>query len=305
VAGLGNLVGRNVYGIQAAGIFNVNGGETKAAQLSGFANVNLGDFQGIQLAGFSNINRYAADGVLIAGFANVATAPSKGVQVAGVANIQTERYRGSQFAGITNMASDHLSGSQVSILFNYGSVVHGTQVGLINYADSLGGVPVGLISYVRSGYHKLEVSSDEVFYTNLAFRTGVQKFYNILLAGIKPETVPTDNVWTFGYGIGTAPKLTRWLDLNLDATAQHVSRGTFTNELSLLSKVHVGLDFHVARKLSFYGGVTLNGYLTQMGYAGYPDLFNEHQPSILHEQTFSNGNNLKMWWGVKVGLRFL
>ena len=307
VAGIGNLVGRNVYGIQASGFFNVNGGETKAVQLTGFGNVNFHDFQGVQVSGISNVNLEAAEGVQVAGFVNFANAPSRGVQIAGFGNVQTDHYKGSQFAGVTNIASGHISGSQISALFNYGKHVHGAQIGLFNYADSLGGVPIGLVSFVRSGYHKLEVSADEVFYANLAFRTGVRQFYNIVLAGIKPEqTMANDrNVWTFGYGIGTAPKLTRWLDLNIDLTAQHVNNGNYTNELSLLNKVHLGLDFRLARKFSIYGAVTLNGYLTKTTYTDYPVLFTNYNPTLIYDHTYSDNTNLKMWWGAKVGLRFL
>lgn len=306
MAGIGNLVGRNVYGIQGSGFFNVNGGETKAVQLTGFGNVNFGDFQGVQLSGFSNVNLASADGVQVAGFSNFANGPSKGVQIAGFANVQTNHYQGSQFAGFTNIATKHLAGSQISGFFNYGKKVKGTQIGLFNYADSLGGVPIGLMSFVNHGYHKLEVSADEIFYANLAFRTGVQKFYNIILAGIKPEnTMNTDNVWTFGYGIGMAPRITRWLQLNLDLTAQHVNKGSFTRELSLLNKAHIGLDFRLARKFSVYGGLTLNGYLTDTAYGDYPTLFTNYNPSIIFDHTYNNGNNLKMWWGAKVGLRFL
>ena len=306
VAGIGNLVGRNVYGVQGSGFFNVNGGETKAVQLTGFGNVNFGDFQGVQLSGFSNVNLASADGVQVAGFSNFANGPSKGVQIAGFANVQTDHYQGSQFAGFTNIATKHLVGSQISAFFNYGKKVKGTQIGLFNYADSLGGVPIGLMSFVNHGYHKLEVSADEIFYANLAFRTGVQKFYNIILAGIKPEnTMNTDNAWTFGYGIGMAPRITRWLQLNLDLTAQHVNKGSFNSELSLLNKAHLGLDFRLARKFSIYGGLTLNGYLTDTAYGDYPTLFTNYNPSIIVDHTYNNGTNLKMWWGAKVGLRFL
>jgi hypothetical protein len=307
IAGIGNLVGRNVYGLQASGFFNVNGGETKALQMTGFSNLNFQDFQGVQLSGLTNVNLKGADGVLFAGLSNFSNGHSHGVQIAGLNNFQVQHYNGSQFAGITNFAGSHITGSQISAVFNYGKHVHGTQIGLFNYADSLGGVPVGLVSYVRSGYHKLEVSADEIFYANLAFRTGVKKFYNILLAGIKPEETIQNNpsVWTFGYGIGMAPRLGRRLDLNVDLTAQHVNKGSFTSELSLLNKVHVGVDFMLARKFSIYGGVTLNGYLTNTTYTDYPVLFTNNSPSIFYENTFGNNTNLKMWWGAKIGLRFL
>ncbi|HBK89108.1 MAG: STN domain-containing protein [Cyclobacteriaceae bacterium] len=305
IAGIGNMVGGRMYGIQLSGFYNINGGETKAVQVSGFTNVNLSEVQGFQIAGFSNVNVKASEGLQVAGFTNVGVGRSLGAQIAGAANIQIGMLKGSQFAGVTNIATDHVRGSQVAGLFNYGHVVHGTQIGLVNVADTLGGVPIGLISYVRSGYHKLEFSADEVFHANVAFRTGVSKFYNIILAGVKPDhDFPSNPVWTFGYGLGTAPRLTRWLDLNLDATAQHVNQGAFTHELSLLNKIHVGLDFKLARKFSLYGGVTLNGYLTHNGYAGYPVLFTDYQPTVTHEQNWGE-SNLKMWWGAKVGLRFL
>jgi hypothetical protein len=305
IAGIGNMVGGRMYGIQLSGFYNINGGETKAVQVSGFTNVNLSDAQGVQLAGFSNVNLKETEGLQVAGFSNVGIGRSFGAQIAGSTNVQIGSLQGSQFAGISNIASDHVNGSQIAGLFNYGRVVHGTQIGLVNVSDTLGGVPIGLISYVKSGHHKLEISADEVFHANVAFRTGVPKFYNIILAGIRPDfNLPSNPVWTFGYGIGTAPRLARWLDLNVDATAQHVSQGSFTNELSLLSKIHLGLDFKLARKFSLYGGVTLNGYLTHTGYTGYPDLFTDYQPTVTHEQNWGQ-SNLKMWWGAKVGLRFL
>jgi hypothetical protein len=305
VAGFGNLVGGNVYGVQASGFANVNGGETKAVQITGLANVNFDDFKGVQVAGLANTNLESADGVSLAGFSNMANGPSLGVQIAGGANLHFGDFTGSQFAGITNISTHHLSGSQICGVFNYGQRVRGTQIAVFNYADTLGGMPIGIVSYVRSGYHKLEVGADEVFYTNLAFRTGVRKFYNIVMAGIKPEKNIDDmNVWTFGYGIGTAPKLSRWLQLNVDLTAQHVNKGSFTSELSLLNKLHVGVDFQLAPKFSAYAGLTLNGYLTHTSYSDYPVLFTDFNPSVFYDHTFSNGNNLKMWIGAQVGLRF-
>ncbi|MEQ8425782.1 MAG: hypothetical protein RIA63_13785, partial [Cyclobacteriaceae bacterium] len=183
-------------------------------------------------------------------------------------------------------------------------------------ADSIRGVPIGLVSFVSKGYHKIEFSADEVFYINAAFRTGVRQFYNILTAGLKPESLdgslspssPTpnqENVWSFGYGIGTAPRITKWMDLNFDLTANHVNRGSFTNSTSLLNKLYVGLDFQVIKKLSLTAGVTLNSYLSDPSYAENPVLFTDFNPTIVKTHTFSNGNELKMWWGAKVGIRFL
>lgn len=308
VAGFGNLVGRNVYGIQAAGFANVNGGETKAVQLAGFANTNLGESRGVQVAGFANTNLKSVNGVQVAGFSNVTIGNSRGAQIAGLGNIQVGDYRGSQIAGLTNIATEKISGSQISVLFNHGRRVQGTQIGLINYADTLGGVPIGLLSIVKSGYHKIELSADEVFYTNLAFRSGVRKFHTMLMAGFKPQQSlnPSDSsVWTFGYGLGTARKLTRWLYLDLDLSSQHVNKGSFTNALSLLNKAYIGLDFQVAKKFSIATGISLNGYMTRTTYPEYPELFTDYTPRIIYNENLNHDINLKMWWGAKVALRFL
>ncbi len=308
IAGFGNMVGGKVYGIQAAGFFNLNGGDTEAIQLSGFANTNLGNARGVQVTGFANTTLGDMHGVQVAGFTNFTGGKAQGVQVAGFGNVQLGDYRGSQFAGLTNIATEKITGSQVSIFYNHGRKVQGTQIGLINYADSLGGVPIGFLSIVKSGYHKIELSADEVFYTNLAFRTGARKFHTMIMAGFKPQQSlqPSDtSVWHFGYGLGTTRKLTRWWLLDIDLSSQHVSKGSFTDELSLLNKAYVGFDFQVARKLSLATGITLNGYLTRTTYTDYPILFTDYHPKIISDTNFDNGLNLKMWWGAKVALRFL
>lgn len=308
LAGFGNAVGGKVYGIQAAGFANVNGDETEAVQLAGFANTNLGNTRGVQVAGLANTNLGKMNGVQVAGFSNVTAMPSQGVQVAGFGNVQIGDYVGSQFAGATNIATEKITGSQVSILYNHGREVRGTQIGLINYADTLGGVPIGLLSIVKKGYHKIELSADEVFYTNLAFRSGVKKFYTQLMAGFKPtqSIEPTDtSVWTFGYGLGTSPRINRWLSIDIDLLSQHVNKGSYTDELSLLNKFYVGLDFQLAKKFSLATGITLNGYLTRPSYTDYPTLFTDFTPNIFFDEDVGSDLNLKMWLGAKVALRFL
>ena len=322
LAGFGNLVGGDVYGIQAAGFFNVNRGETKAVQVAGFANTNLSEARGIQFAGFANTNLNSMHGVQVAGFNNYSKGPSTGVQVAGFSNVHLGSYKGSQvagfanvnsnellgtqIAGFTNIATGKIAGSQIASFFNYGKKVRGTEISLFNYADSLGGVPVGLVSFVNHGYHKIEISADEIFYTNLAFRTGVRQFYNILLAGLKPDYLSKEyNIWSFGYGLGSARKITRWMYLNMDLTAQHVSKGRMTDALSLLNKGHLGLDFQLTRKLSIYAGATFNAYFTKSTFTNYPEIFTDHSPSLVYDHTDGNNLTTKMWWGWKFGVRVL
>jgi hypothetical protein len=83
-----------------------------------------------------------------------------------------------------------------------------------------------------------------------------------------------------------------------------VNKDGFTNSLSLLNKAYVGFDARLARQFSIAVGVTLNGYLTSKSYTQYPQLFTDFYPPIFSNQNLGENNNLKMWWGARVGLRF-
>jgi hypothetical protein len=156
---------------------------------------------------------------------------------------------------------------------------------------------------VNHGYHKIEISADEIFYTNLAFRTGVRQFFNIFSASVKPDNLG-DPVWAMGYGIGTAPRISDRLSLNFDLLSSHVSQGHLEERLSLLNKFYMGVDFHILKKLSITAGATLNGYLTERN-EEYPSIFTNNTPHLIYDENVGNTSHLQMWWGWKIGLRFL
>lgn len=305
LGGLFNIDRGDVSGFQLAGVFNANGGSMKGFQAAGTINANGGDFHGIQLAGTANVNGGSSIGPQFAGFANVCRGPGHGAQLAGFGNVQWGDYVGPQVAGAINVAMKRVDGVQISGLVNYGRDVHGSQIGFINAADSVKGVSIGFLSFVRSGYHKIELSADEIFYANLALRTGTHKFYNIVTAGVKPDQIDGKTYWTAGYGIGTAPKLTNSLYLNFDLTSNQVNKGNWTNAVNLLNKLYGGVEFQAAKKLSLAAGVTLNGYVTDLSYDGYAPLFTDYTPHLINDHTYRNNINLKMWWGFKFGVRFL
>ncbi len=313
--GLFNIDRGDVSYAQFAGLFNTVGGETYGVQMAGLGNLTRGQVTGSQFAGLLNANLDSVNAVQLAGLFNVNGRTSQGVQMAGLFNLQPSYYKGSQFAGLLNIATHQMHGTQIAGLLNFAHHIRGAQIGLVNYADSVRGVPLGLLSIVSKGYHKIELSADEIFYINASFRTGVRQFYNILTVGLKPESLngstpgspnpSQENVWTFGYGIGTAPKLTNKLFLNVDLTANHVNEGSFTNSTSLLNKLYVGFDYQIARKISIAGGITLNGYMFDPSFNENPTLFTDFSPSIVNTHTFFSGHQLKMWWGAKFGIRFL
>ncbi len=297
--------GLGVRKLELGGYFNINRGNVEHAQLAGSFNLNMGSMKGFQAAGSFNLNRGSANAVQVAGTFNFNSQSSRGAQFAAIANIQMKEYTGFQVASFANIAHKKIKGTQIAGVVNYAKNVHGTQIGLINIADSVRGVQLGLLCLAKHGYHKIEISADEIFYTNLAFRTGVPLLYNIITAGIKPDNFE-DPYWTVGYGIGTSPKLAKWLYLNFDITANQVSKGNFTPAVNILNKLYLGFDVQPLPKFSLTFGVTLNAYVTDTTYDGYTDLFTSYKPKIVYDETSSTDNmNVKMWWGAKVGLRFL
>jgi hypothetical protein len=322
LAGLANLNLDTVKGAQLAGLINVNWNSTekfsgaglinfthrdsRGVHLAGLGNMTLGEQHGAHLAGFFNFSTKASGHAQLSGLLNFAGGNLRGVQVSGLVNFAGKDIRGVQLASLLNVAPRKITGAQISGLLNYATKVKGAQIGFINIADSIKGIPFGFFSFVSKGYHQIEVSADEIFYTNLAFRTGVRQFYNIFTVGAKPNTFAEDETfWSFGYGIGTAPRLAKWLSLNVDVTANQVIKGNTIDVVNLLNKVYVGAELRPAKKIAFIFGVTLNSYITDTAYGAYPDLFTDYTPDIISDRTYRNDINMKMWWGGKVGLRFL
>ncbi|MBT1701995.1 STN and carboxypeptidase regulatory-like domain-containing protein [Chryseosolibacter indicus] len=321
IAGLLNVNFNSSETISIGGLINMNKGSSRGFHLGGLGNITVGDHKGPQVAGLYNIatkdsgpfqlaglfNATAHDhkGSQIGGLFNFTARDLSGSQVAGLWNFTGRNSRGSQVAGLFNINGRTIKGSQVSGLFNYGKHVNGSQVGLLNFADSVKGITFGLLSFVSSGYHKLEISADEVFYVNVAFRTGVRKLYNIITAGARPNTFSDDStLYTFGYGIGTAPRLSDKLYLNFDLTANQIMIGDKVEKINLLNKFYLGVDWQATKWFSITAGATLNGHITDTTYDLYPSLFTDFEPRIISDRDFGNDLNLKMWWGGKVGIRF-
>lgn len=321
LAGFSNVGLDSVKGTQIAGLVNFNWSSTQKFSVAGLINFTHGDSHGAHLAGLGNMTLGIQDGAHLAGLFNFSTTDVRSFQGSGIVNFAVgavsgaqvslmnyggKEIHGAQFAGLVNLAPRKITGLQLSGLLNYATNVHGMQMGLINIADSVKGVQLGLFSFFMKGYHKIELSADEIFYANVAFRTGARQFYNIFTVGAKPDSFKEEQTqWTFGYGIGTSPRLTNRLSINIDLTANQVVEGNKIEAINLLNKLYIGIEFEPVKKIAFTAGVTLNGYVTDTTYTQYPELFTDYMPEITYDHTYSNDYNLKMWWGGKVGFRFL
>jgi len=321
LAGVLNAVYDSSSAVRLAGVANINGGAVTSPSLAGVINLTLGNSHSLHVAGVGNVTHGQQLGPHIGGVFNISTNEGRGLQLAGVFNITAKQYKGTQLAGVFNLAGKDVhgvqlagvmnlsgktvTGSQISGVLNVARRVRGSQVGLFNFADSVRGVPVGLLSVVAKGYHKLEISADEIFYTNIAFRTGVPSFHNILFVGAKPNSFSSDSTyWTFGYGFGTAPRLSKRVSLNFDITAQQIVDNKKIEALNLLNKFTAGVDIRLAKGISFTCAATYNAYVTDTQFDRYQPLFSDYKPGILNDKTFSNGYRARTWIGAKAGFRF-
>lgn len=304
LAGLANLNASSGKGVRGAGLINLSLEGSSATQLAGLANVVLGDQRRTQAAGLFNVVTDDAGPAQIAGLFNFCGGSFSGAQVAGSINVAAKDVDGVQFSGLLNIAPKNMRGVQVGLI-NFARWADGAQIGFINVSSQMKGLPFGFLSFVGKGYHKLEISADEVFYTNIAFRTGVRQFYNILTVGAQPQSFEREKtLWSFGYGVGTAPKLARWLYLNFDLTSSQIVDGNSIEKINLLNKLYAGFDFQITKGFSFTAGATFNGQVTDVNYELYPEIFSHYTPGIVENRNFGNDLNLKAWWGAKAGFRF-
>lgn len=320
LAGFGNLNGGNTKGLQAAGFFNFNNGTTQGINAAGFFNFFNHYHQGLQLAGFANIdadscNGFAAagftniicrksDGLLMAGFANVAIKDITGFALSGFSNVALKNSKGVSVAGFSNICVDTLRGVQIAGVINYAKCVKGVQLGLFNFSDTCSGVPIGLFNFSRKGYHKLEISADEVFYLNVAFRTGVKRFHNIVTAGVDPRNFVRP-LHYYGYGIGTTQRLGRRLDLDFDITMNQIAKAGALEHFNTLNKVALTLDISLNKYFSIAAGPVANVLLLNIDDRNFTYFNNNVAPYSNYTTTVINNNyQLQGWIGGKIALRF-
>ncbi|MBK9047322.1 MAG: hypothetical protein IPL74_11565 [Bacteroidetes bacterium] len=231
LAGFLNMTGGKVKGVQAAGFVNLVRGDVNGVQAAGFVNTTWSNFKGAQFAGYVNVVKGNVDGAQFAGFVNCTLDSMKGFQAAGFCNYVGGTMKGTQLSGFVNVARGHLKGTQIGFL-NYAKTVKGSQIGFLNFTDTSEGIPVGFLSFVKSGYHKIEIGTDELLPLNISLRTGVNAFHNILSAGINPGTGDT-LLWNFGYGFGTTYKITPKTAIDFDITSSQMVKVIISIKLIL------------------------------------------------------------------------
>ncbi|MBN1181369.1 MAG: hypothetical protein JXB49_03715 [Bacteroidales bacterium] len=327
-AGFGNINGGDIEAMQFSGFFNINKGSGVAIQGAGFVNINGGDIKGIEAAGFFNTSRNF-EGIQAAGFGNIAgdveggqasgffniSGNITGGQAAGFFNLagdlsggqgagfynQAKDITGGQVAGFVNIAND-VEGGQAAGFINLAKNVKGFQIaGFLNICDSIDGVPIAVVNIVRkNGYRKIEISSDETFYFNTAFKMGVEKFYTFINLGMHLDE--GNNYYSYGFGGGTNVIL----DPKKSLSIEYLSQQLFNDDMNKyayehsLHKIRILFNYHFAEKTCVFAGPSIS-LLTSR----YSEYTNPIKPSWAFEITDRQYNRTDGWFGFSAGLRFL
>ncbi|AHM60374.1 hypothetical protein D770_10585 [Flammeovirgaceae bacterium 311] len=299
--GFSNFARNHLHGVQSAGFGNL-AGSIRGFQTAGFGNIS-GELQGAQFGGFGNIASHVR-GAQFAGFGNIADSIGRGAQYAGFGNIAGS-IKGIQAAGFGNIAN-RIEGVQLAGFLNTAGYVKGVQLGFINIADSMRGVPIGFLSIVKHGHRSLELWTADDFEANIAFKTGVERFYNIFAAG---GQVQDPNRWGIGYGFGAQWRLSNRLRLNTDAISYHVfEKGIdeswdWEPELNQLNKFRLLAGWQFARHFSIFAGPTYNVMVSQVENAE-GQIGSQLPRHTFYDETFRGRTNVKMWIGFNAGVRF-
>ncbi len=332
IAGFGNIVGGKTRGVQIAGFFNVNKLDMKGIQLAGFSNTVANEFTGIQASGFVNVSP-RVKGIQLAGFVNTAWSESKSHQFSGFANfaktnsgsqlsgfinttskelkgVQVVGFvnyakilKGVQIAGFVNVAFKEMHGVQISPFINYAGKLNGIQLGLINICDTVeSGINVGLISFVRKGMHDLEINYSESMPANLLFKTGTNRFYNILALGYHFD-LP---IWSLGYGFGTRHQYKNGLFTGIEVQANQILNQSETIPdlaVNLLNQMHPFMGFKWSKEMGLSVGPVLNVYYSKYFNSTTQEFGHAILTNPFYDVT-SNGANLKMSLGYRIALSF-
>ena len=308
VSGINSIVRSDMVGVQVSGISSMLTNDLEGVQVSGIRSVVQGDMKGVQMSGISSLVIGSHHGVQISGIKNVIEGQSLGLQISGIHNKVVDTLVGGQISGIGNRALKgntdiqisgifnltHVNeGLQLSSLYNRTHENKGIQIGLINISKKSSGAALGLINYVEDGYHKIEVSTNEIFHTNLVVKLGSQRLYNSYSFGVRFGKVP---ICVAGLGLGSYFNLSKKSMLSVDFSA-HASFSS-TNYNSMLNKLSLTFDYKVAKWITIFAGPSINSSILLNG-GDSIKLPNEP----FYEKELSNGS-LELWFGGQFGIRF-
>ena len=109
-----------------------------------------------------------------------------------------------------------------------------------------------------------------------------------------------EQLYSFGYGLGTELSMGKHLSLNPELTSQYLYLGNWEN-LNLLNKLHLNLNIKFGKYFSIFGGPSFAAYYTDQQKAVIGYRFQVPPPSY---KTFEVFNNMTGWFGWNAGINF-
>lgn len=301
IGGLLNLDNDRFHGVQIGGLLNRVAGDTKGVQVGGLVNLT-GRTQGVQIGGLVNASGDSSTYVQVAGLVNNTGHSFRGIQIGGLYNNQFTNGRGAQVAGLINRAGPDFQGVQISGLVNQAATMKGAQIGFINISDSLAGVAIGFFSYSKHGLHQLEVSANESFAANLAFRSGNHLFYNSFSAGGRFIN-GNRPIWRFGYGVGTSARLGERSRLYMDLTSNLIYQDGDFQFNRALNTLEVTYQYQLSKTIGLAIGPNLN-LLMDYDVTNHPTTgLASIAPYTVYHSNWGT-TDAQIWIGGKVALRF-
>ena len=315
-AGVGNFNYDQADGVLAAGVFNFTNGKSLALQFAGAANF-CEDIEGIQAAGVANIVNGNGKAVQLAGVANITFGEVNGVQAAGVINISEQKMQnaqmsgcmnvsladasGVQLAGVVNVTKGNLDGTQIAGLLNVAKKVNGLQLGVVNYADTIeSGIPIGFLSIVKKGFREMEFSVGEGMNAQVAYKIGVDRFYNIFAIGT--QVFGPEYSWAIGYGIGTHLAQNDRYKTQLELMSYHINEGeAWTDKENNLQQAKITFTRKVNNHFSLFAGPTANLMISKTTDNHDRPFSSRFAP---YEMVSHHGKNttLQGWIGITAGI---
>jgi hypothetical protein len=265
VAGLFNIVGGNVSGVQIGGLYNSVLDSVSGIQIAGLSNIVTKDMKGIQIgglynysfhskgvqiAGLGSVNVKSCKGVAIGGLFN-STQNMDGVQIAGFSNVNVKETKGVQIAGIANVSTKGMNGLQIAGFVNITKRLKGVQIGFINIADTSDGYSIGFLNVIIKGYHKVSISTSEMQHLTVSYKSGNQRLYSILTAGMQLDN--SKKAFSVGYGLGSDRSIGKGFYLNPEFTHQYFYIGD-DDQQNLLTRLQLNIKYRLGKSCAIYAG---------------------------------------------------
>ncbi len=293
LSGFNNYTTQNVDGVQFSGFSNIALKDVRLAQLSGFFNLS-DDVDGFQFSGFTNVAKGDVGSLQTSGFFNYAKSVSA-LQLAGFLNISRNKNKGAQISGFMNIA-ESIRGLQLSGFLNIAGELNGLQLGVVNFSDTVShGLPLGVFSHVSSGYRTIELSADEVFYTNLTYKSGLAKLYNIFSLGYD-----WDKHVYGGFGFGTQFRLGNGFHSSVELESRGIFERNHFDYLGHLNKLSYNLEIDLNKNINLTAGPVLKVYLKQ-------DELDPDAPTLAPYTFYDEihaSSRVQAWFGGNFGIQF-